>query len=448
MLVSFSGENIRSFRDPFTVSMLATALASTTVRRSVPWREGDGPSSFIEVLPVAAFFGANASGKTNVIRALDDMRGIVLNSFKRWAGDAGTVRRPFLLDDDSVDRPSTFEVEVVLGGVLHRYGFSMDNQEILAEWAFRFPNGRAQRVFERSGASFKFPSPSDPALRAASKIVRNNALLLSTVVGMKESVLTPLYNWFRRNLLSANDENRSGRQAFTAKGVQDKEKQSRILQLLRAADLGIASVDEVNVPLSPEMEEKMEKIVSILLEGEDDSKTLRFDEPKFFTLVHEGADGKQVAFDPQDESLGTSIWFALAGPILDALDRGSVLLADELDSSLHPSLVAQLVGLFQSPESNPNRAQLIFNTHDGNLLGLDNERQQLGRDQIWFTEKAPDGSSSLHALADLAPRKNESVRRRYFAGLYGGLPMLSEGDFHAAVRKSTSEAMGSEEFAK
>ena len=130
-----------------------------------------------------------------------------------------------------------------------------------------------------------------------------------------------------------------------------------------------------------------------------------------------------------DESLGTLVWFGLVGPIVEALATGAVLLADELDASLHPALVAQLVKLFQNPGTNPNHAQLIFGSHDATLLGDSMTEQIIGRDQIWFTEKRDNGGTRLYALADLAPRKEEAIGRRYLAGRYGATPILSDQQF-------------------
>ncbi|WP_328518302.1 AAA family ATPase [Actinoplanes sandaracinus] len=140
-----------------------------------------------------------------------------------------------------------------------------------------------------------------------------------------------------------------------------------------------------------------------------------------------------------DESRGTLVWFGLAGPVLTALAEGSVLLAHELDASLHPALVVELVRLFQDPATNPARAQLIFNSHDAALLGEPGTVSPLGRDQVWFTEKRDDGGSRLYGLADLAPRKEEAIGRRYLAGRYGAVPILSRQQFADAVRPATAE---------
>jgi hypothetical protein len=127
------------------------------------------------------------------------------------------------------------------------------------------------------------------------------------------------------------------------------------------------------------------------------------------------------------------VWFGLAGPVVHAIASGSVLLVDEIEAGLHPALVRQLVRLFQDPETNPRGAQLIFNSHEASLLGDSVEERVLGRDQVWFTEKGDDGASRLYALADLSPRIDEAIGRRYLAGRYGATPDLADEDFAEAA---------------
>jgi hypothetical protein len=168
----------------------------------------------------------------------------------------------------------------------------------------------------------------------------------------------------------------------------------------------------------------MEKVLDIF-RGEDPDGEL--DELKFddfeVRLTHRAGE-REVDMAAYQESWGTKVWFGMIGLVIDALREGSVLLADELEASLHPALAAALVDLFQSQRSNPNRAQLIFNSHQVTLMGEAGE-PRLGRDQIWLTEKDEDGSTRLYPLVDLAPRRGEAITRRYLAGRYGGTPILS-----------------------
>ena len=222
------------------------------------------------------------------------------------------------------------------------------------------------------------------------------------------------------------------RQAFTTQLLGQEAHRESVLALLRAADLGVTGARQHD--LDPVMKDRLQRAARILAgvetepENSDDSPSF---EELGVRLVHRGAGG-EVELDPGDESLGTLVWFGLVGPVVDALADGAVFLADELDASIHPTLVAELVRLFQDQETNPRRAQLVFNAHDATLLGDSNDRL-LGRDQIWFTEKLADGSTRLYALADLDPRKEEAVGRRYLAGRYGATPILSRQEFDAAA---------------
>lgn len=159
--------------------------------------------------------------------------------------------------------------------------------------------------------------------------------------------------------------------------------------------------------------------------------------------LHRG-DGRTVAFDPEDESQGTKAWIGLVGAVLDALACGTILLVDEIDASLHPHLVTCLVDLFQNPETNPRCAQLVFNAHDGNILG-NQESCALGRDQIWFTEKDEVGACRLYSLSDFRPRRDESIERGYLSGRYGAIPELDPTEFVRSVEDLTPLRSGTEE---
>jgi hypothetical protein len=244
-------------------------------------------------------------------------------------------------------------------------------------------------------------------------------------------LLLPLYDWFRRNLLLAEVNSRPYRQAFTAKLLNDDVARERILALLRAADLGVTDV--TTHELDAATKDRFERAARIIIgdeekpDGAEADPVLTFDGIDV-SLMHRGADG-EVELEAMEESLGTLVWLGLVGPVIDALAEGTVFLADELDASLHPALVAQLVRLFQEPRTNPHRAQLIFNTHDTTILGDSGDDRLVGRDQVWFTEKLDDGSTRLYPLADLNPRKQEAIAKRYLAGRYGAIPIISRQQF-------------------
>lgn len=407
--------------------MLATSLAEPAFVREVEWRESGRP---LKVLPVAGIFGANASGKSNVLESMDDMRMYVLQSFRREVGR--DEHWPFRLDAESQTRPSRYEIELVLHGIRHEYGFVLDRDRVIEEWAFRYPRGRPALLFSRTENDVEAGSAGRGETRGVQKLLRPDSLFLSAAAAANHSLLLPMHEWFRRNLQLAHVRNRSRRQLLAVEMLEDGVNRERLLVMLRAADLGIVDAKKQKLNLTSEQREKMARAVRAFLGevGVDDDvidETIDLDAVGF-SLVHRGHNS-DMEFSSYLESQGTLVWLGLIGSVVSTLAEGTVLLADELDASLHPSLVAQLVHLFQSPEINPRRAQLIFNAHDPTILGDSDDERMLGRDQTWFTEKLADGSTRLYPLTEFRPRKNEAVGRRYLGGRYGAMPILSRREF-------------------
>jgi uncharacterized protein len=432
MLLAFRAENVRSFRDQIELSMIATSQSEQRFVRQIDWRQGGQP---IGVVPVAGVFGANASGKSNLLEAMDDMRMYVLESFRRDLRPG--EHWPFGLDSESRKRPSRYEVDLVLEGVRTEYGFALDRERIVEEWAFRYPHGRSALLFHRRAEEVEVGASGRGETRTVERLLRPNSLFLSAAAAANHSLLLPLHQWFRRNLQLAHERNRPGRQAFTIKQLSDDDDREHVLDMLRAADLGIVGAKEHAIRLDPRVKERMERAIRLMVGDEvrledDDLERVLNVERFGFTLVHQGAQDN-VELMPESESLGTLVWLGLVGAVIAALTDGAVLLADELDASLHPALIAELIRLFQDPQTNPNRAQLIFNSHDPTVLGDSSEDRLLGRDQIWFTEKLADGNSRLYPLTELRPRKHEAIGRRYLDGRYGALPILSRQDFDRIV---------------
>ncbi len=435
VLLAFRAQNVRSFRDAFEISFVASRLAQKDVVREVPWRAG---GRVVGVLPAVGVFGANGSGKSTLLKAMDDMRTHVLHSFRAGNPTGGVRRRPFLLDPVAREEPSRFEVDLVVDGVRHEYGFVVDDHRVLEEWAYRYPHGKAALLFRREKDRVDLGAAERAKGRAVMELLRPNALFLSTAASANHQNLLPLYRWFGHNLRLAEAHSRPFRQALTTQLLDDEVHREQVLAMLRAADLGVIGARKRD--LDPVMKDRLQRAVRILAgvdgepEGSDEGPA--FDELGVH-LVHRGVGG-EVELDPGDESLGTLVWFGLVGPVVEALADGVVFLADELDASLHPALVSELVRLFQYPVTNPRRAQIVFNSHDATLLGDATSETLLGRDQIWFTEKRQDGSTRVYPLADLDPRKDEAVGRRYLAGRYGATPILSRQEFDAAAELITS----------
>lgn len=426
VLLAFHASNARSFRHDVEIRLEGTAMSHPAAVRTVESSEVGHP---VDVLPALAVFGANGSGKTNLLRAMDDMRSHVLHSFRSNQPTGGVPRRPFRLDDRGPTQPTRFAIELVLEGVRLEYGFELDDERFLVEWAFHYPRGRRALVFERSGGSVALGSDLKGKGRAIADILRPNALFLSTAAYAGHPMMVRLFDWFSRNLILANARTRALRQGYTTSVISTEGRRESIIRLLRLVDSGIVDVNRRQ--LEPIVQERVQRAMRIVM-GEEDAPDAADDVPLpdlGVLLVH---GPQRVEFDPEDESLGTLVWYGLAGPIIDALADGCVFLADELDASLHPTLTGQLIRVFQSPHTNPNRAQLIFNSHDTTLLG-DSSGHELGRDQYWLVDKALDGASTVTRLTDFSPRPDAALGRRYLAGTYGGLPDLSDDDFDQAV---------------
>ena len=208
-LLSFRAANVRSFRDEFVLSMLATAVSEPGAKYAIAWRDG---GSTIDVLPAAGLFGANASGKSNVLRAMDDMRSIVVSSFRRGSPTGGMPQRPFRLDGASAKRPSRFEIDLILDGIRHQYGFTFDRTRVIDEWAVSFPKGRPVTLFGRDGMEIALGSSQRARGRSVMELLRPNALFLSTAASANHPLLLPLYTWFEQCLLLAEMRTRDGRQ--------------------------------------------------------------------------------------------------------------------------------------------------------------------------------------------------------------------------------------------
>ncbi len=426
-LLSFTASNVRSFRDEFHFSMLASRYAD----QDVVHRLRSGSAKPQEVLPAAGIFGANASGKTALLLALADMQTIVLDSFRNRKRPRKMGRLPFQLEAGCRSSPSRFEIDLIVEGVRWQYGFEVDDERVLGEYAYHYPKGRQALVFDRTEGDISFGSRFRTAGRGLSTLTREDSLLLSVAGAARAQHLTLLYEWFQGNLLLAQSSNLATRVGQAANKVATNSAlKHRIASLLHAADLGVSDIEHVDMP--PEV---ANRVAWALQRPHGDAEISDHDLGVEFEdlvrLKHEGTEG-DVWLDPEFESQGTRAWVGLIGPVLHALRDGFVLLVDELHASLHPELVALLVGMFQEPRLNPRCAQLIFNTHDATLLG-DSARNTLGRDQLWFTEKDIGGATTVYSLVDFRPRRDEALGRRYLQGRFGAVPIVDHGEVNAAL---------------
>lgn len=417
MLLRFAVKNFRSLRDEQELSLIGVDALRDPASDLIKVEGIPGG-----VLRCAAIFGANASGKTNVLRAIDFMVDCIRDSQNKWKPDAGIRRDPFLLDE-SKDQPSRFRLEFVMEETRYEYGFAIDSTRVLEEYLDAWPlGGRKQKWFDRrADQRIDFGKKLTGENRTIENLMRDNSLFLSAAAQNNHAMLLPVYTWLTTRI-DVIDRNHESLNLLTGKACANNPQiKEQVLRLVRSADLGIVNfevkeeaIDQSN-PVFVAFRKAFTEAFKDLPEGPkmvDKIETLR--------LHHRAKDGNNVPMAIADESSGTSAFFGLLGPCLEALSTGGLVCIDEFNASLHPLLATRLVQMFNSPESNPKGAQLIFNTHDTNLL----HRAIMRRDQIWFTEKDEEGATHLYPLSDFKTRIHQNFEKGYLEGRYGGIPFL------------------------
>jgi AAA15 family ATPase/GTPase len=426
MLRSFRVANHRSLRDEQELLLM-------------PQHERDRAA-----LAVGAIYGANASGKSTVLDALRFVQQAVRDSYQRWSPTGPIDRAPFRLDERKLSESSWYVVEVLIDDIRWTYGFELDDNRILEEWLFTYPQQRRRVIFERDSNGIRFGTTvgnrRDRA-RVLTDLIRENALLLSLAAQLGIADVLPMFSWLDSSLHLVTSGQTPPSSVLADYLLANPGRQEEVRQLISAADLGVtdlqvraASEDRLSRALSDlaEARERVERSldgsgdnVAAVIElgrAEAEADTARASVTHSRLRLAHGDAG--IFFEPGDESAGTKSWLALLPLILEALSSGHTLFVDEIDTSLHPRLVARVIELFRSPDTNVGGGQLFFTTHDATLLGTSLGVETLRRDEIWFVEKAEDGSTSLFPLSDFRPRKGENTERRYLGGSYGAVPAV------------------------
>ena len=399
MLVNFTFKNFRSFRDEMTLSMEAASIQELS--------EAVVKSCDEELLPVAVMYGANSSGKSNVLKALKAMRDVLLNSVKLNPKDKLDAE-PFCLDLTSAEQPTSFEIQFTLDGSKFRYGFDYTANEILAEWLYEKRVGEREfELFLRSGNEFKISKTRFSEGNGKQDATPSNRLFVSLVAQLNGKLSQSILDWFSSiEYISGMD----GKE-YAGKTLEmlflNKQGATEIKQLFTETNLGFNELD-IELEDSVAMKMKAESVHNLY-----------------------DADGTMVGVrtfsTDKMESEGTKKMIEIAGPLVDAILSGKILVVDELDAKLHPFLTRKIIGLFMDREINRNGAQLIFATHDTNLLNL----QYLRRDQIWFTEKDKTDSTELYSLVEFRDdagnkvRNDRNIEKDYINGRYGAIPFMS-----------------------
>lgn len=414
MLVEFRVENFRSLRDEQVLSLVASKDTTHVDTHTLETGLKAAPS----LVRSAAIYGANAGGKSNLIKALQYMRGVVMESATIIQPGQTYAVQPFRLDAESASQPTEFEVTFILDGVRYQYGFAMTAQRIVSEHLLVYKAFKPQRWFERyfDESTGKDVYDFGPGLKGPKNLwegaTRPNALFLSMAVQLNSEALRPVFDWFAGGLVILNEQAQIGPQA-SIQMLKQAESRKQICDFLSAADISIADIEVVTRKVPGQA------VHFDLVAGKTEVRTEEMEEHQL-RFSHVTEQGKAV-FDLMDESNGTRSLLFLAGPVMDILSKGLTLVIDELDTSLHTLLVRELVRLFHRPEVNTGGAQLIFTTHDTSLLDAPN---LFRRDQVWFVEKDSDQASALVSLSEFSPRKNEALERGYLMGRYGAVPFL------------------------
>jgi AAA15 family ATPase/GTPase len=414
MLIEFRVKNFRSLRDEQVLSLVASkdkTLQDTHTQTT-------GLKAAPSLLRSAVVYGANASGKSNLIKALQYMRGVVAKSAAIIQPGQSFAVQPFRLDAKSAQEPSEFEVTFILDGVRYQYGFAMTAQRIVSEHLLVYKAFKPQRWFERhvDPETGKDIYEFGPGLKGPKNLwegaTRPNALFLSMAVQLNSEALRPVFEWFVNGLVIFNEQAQLSPQV-SIQMLKQTQGRKQICDFLSAADISIADIEVVTRKVPGQA------VHFDLVAGQTEVRTEEVEEHQLrFSHVTEAG---QAVFNLTDESNGTRNLLFLAGPTLDILRKGLTLVIDELDTSLHTLLVRELVRLFHRPNTNTGGAQLIFTTHDTSLLDAPD---LFRRDQIWFVEKKPDQSSELVSLSEFSPRKNEALERGYLMGRYGAVPFV------------------------
>lgn len=431
MLLEFTVGNYRSFKDPVTFSMLATSLGSK-------YPELDEQNLFQwdkhSLLKSAAIYGANASGKSNLIQALAFMRNFVLRSSNETQIIDLIEVEPFRLSSETDASPSFFEAVFALNNKIYRYGFEVASQQVVSEWLFHTKK-KETKIFTRQGHQFDdFQMPKtfregknilkvlQDGKEAGSDLIRPNALFISVLAQLLGKLSVEILKWFANIVFIAGERDFPYKVVTTERMLSDKSLEKEIINFLKGLDLNLhhirvdkQKVTEHRLPSDMPLELKSTLINQGFSETTVYTTHLKYDENQ--QLLGE------VEFDlEKNESKGTQKLFSMSGFILRALQKGQILVIDEFDTNLHTLLTIEIIQLFNSNKTNNHQAQLIFTTHDTNLLS----NKLFRRDQIWFTEKDRYGVTNLFSLAEYKVRREDNFEEDYITGRYGAIPFIGD----------------------
>ena len=397
MLLEFSFANFLSFKEKVTFSMVATSLKDKKAESADTTFSAGGEMPVV-LSRACAVFGANASGKSNLIKAMSFFKWFTMNSSKEVQAGEKIPVNSFALSTSSVAEPSLFEIVIMIGEDTYRYGFETSAEKVHREWLYVKAGKKRSKeleLFYREKNVYEIHSRFTIGKELTEKnMVRDNALLLSLAGQFNDPYAGAVMKWLNdTTIIFGNSDRKIWNVALLA--MENPITRKRIVDFSRYADLGIDDI--------------------ILTDKGVMTTHSQYD--------GEGKELASVAFSMEEsESEGTVKYFSLAYPILDALENGKRLIVDEFGAKLHTLLLERIVSLFNTKSGNSRNAQLLVTLHDTNLLSSN----LLRRDQIWFTQKNGRGESSLYPLSDYRVRSDASYEKDYLLGKYGATPIIDD----------------------
>lgn len=411
MLIEFSVTNFLSFKEKNTFSMVASS--DNTLIDNIKEMENE------KILKITALYGANASGKTNLFKILATV-GSMLKHSNFLEPNLLLPITPFKLDNKTINKPSEFEIKFLVDGIRYLYGFKADRKNVYEEYLTYYPKGRPVKIFLRKNVNtYSFNSSDEKKLNDIKEKNTPNKFFIATATNWNYEKTKPAFDFLTDKLGVVMSQEQIANYSYNMYyNDKDKKLENFALSFLEKADFNIKGYKIIEEKMT---EDKLRTVPNII------KSFIPVNAPIYKVNTKHIINGTEFEFDISEESSGTQIIFSYIPVLKDVLDNGKVLIIDEFDKSLHPFIVKYIVEIFNDTKINKKGAQLIFNTHDTNLLDL----ELLRRDQIWFAEKnSKDGSSTIYPLDDFSVRKTENIEKGYLLGRYGAIPFL-ENNFES-----------------
>ncbi len=426
MLIEFQVGNFLSFKDIVTFSMVASDINSQDT-------ELDENNVFsvnqeLKLLKTTAIYGANASGKSNLAKAFGFMKNFVINSSKEMQFTDDIPVEPFRLSTDTEDKPSFFQASFYLNKKTYKYGFKVSQDKVVEEWLFFQKNIKEYKLFQRTGSKFDINKKSFQEGFNLEEKTKHNSLFISVVAQFNGKISAEIIKWFAScQVISGSGIHDDFYKKVTLKLFESPLIKKDSIKLIKDLDLSIQDINITKEKLSSENLPSSipDELKSMILRSySDELSSIQTSHEKY------NENGEIIGFEKFDldknESEGTKKLFYFSALLLTALRYSQVLIIDELDAKLHPIITHKIIELFNSKKYNPKSAQLVFMTHDTNLLNPNLFGSRLlRRDQIWFTEKNQHGATDLYSLAeydDIA--EDDPLEADYIRGRYGAIPFI------------------------